>query len=118
MPAEQPNPRTTDDDSLFQGGNWFSRKMVDLIGRLTPKCTEMTRLLSMEMDRPMPRLTRLKIRAHFLTCCYCKRYRDNLHYIRRLVRSIPAHLGESGSALSTEAKSRMKQALGGHPDSV
>jgi hypothetical protein len=114
MSAENSNPRTPDVNSLFQGGNWVSRKIVDLIGYLTPKCTEMTRLLSMEMDYPVPLLTRIRMHAHFLSCCYCKRYRDNLHYLRKSLRSLPENLIEiSNKTLSLEAKKRMKSALHG-----
>jgi hypothetical protein len=112
MPAENPNPRTPDDDSLFQGGNWFSRRMEALITNLTPKCTEMTHLLSEEMDHPLPWLTRVRMRVHFLMCCYCRRYKENLHYLRKVLRSRSGFVDDSpGEALPPEAKERLKQAL-------
>jgi hypothetical protein len=116
MPEIDPNPRTPDDDSLFQGGNWFSRKMVHLIDQLTPKCTEMTHLISEEMDHPLPFFTRLKMRVHYLMCCYCERYKNNLHYMRSAFRSLHEHVDElSTAALSAETKERLKQTLRNAP---
>jgi hypothetical protein len=114
MPLEDPNPRTPDDDSLIKGGNWLSKRIENLICRVTPSCTEMTHLLSEEMDHAVPWLTRFKMRAHFLMCCYCRRYMENLHYMRRLFRSSPSSVEISSERLSPEAKERLKQTLRDH----
>ncbi len=115
MPLEDPNPRTPDDDSLIQGGNWFSAQLGSFICWFSPTCLEMTRLLSEEMDHALPWFTRLKMRVHFLVCCYCKRYMENLHYIRKLFRSLAAHLNQFSSAqLPPEAKARIAQTLRDH----
>ncbi|HEY0790910.1 MAG TPA: hypothetical protein VGD78_07580 [Chthoniobacterales bacterium] len=72
----------------------------------------MRRLISEEMDHPLPPFTRLKMRAHYLFCCYCKYYKINLHYIRFALRHVHEHLNEtSGTGLAPESKQRMKQAL-------
>ena len=65
MPLEDPNPRTPDDDSLIKGGNWLSKRIENYIARVTPACTEMTHLLSEEMDHPLPWSTRFKMRSSF-----------------------------------------------------
>lgn len=115
MPLEVPNPRTPDDDSLIKGGNWFSRQIVNFICRVAPSCPEMTHLLSEQMDHPLPRFTRLKMRVHFLTCCYCRRYMEHLHYIRKLFRSLDSHLNNSSSAqMPPEAKARIARTLRDH----
>ncbi len=112
MPAEDPNPRTPDDNSLIQGKNRLTSKIVDLILRLTFKCDAMTHLLSEEMDHPLPLLTRVKMRGHFLVCCYCARYKENLHFIRRILRSSAPNIGDrSGEALTSVEKERLKQVL-------
>ncbi len=112
MPAEDPNPRPPDDDSLIQGKNWLTSKLVNLIIRLTFKCDEAPHLLSEEMDHPLPWFTRFKMRGHFLVCCYCERYKKNLHFIRRILRSSAPNIGEgSGEALSSAEKERLKQVL-------
>ena len=109
---ENPNPRPPDDDSLIQGKNWFTGKIVDLIVRHTFKCDEMTHLLSEEMDRPLPLLTRVKMRVHFVMCCYCERYKDNLHFIRRVLRSAEPNIGDGSEAvLPPVVKAHLKQVL-------
>ncbi len=112
MPLEYSNPRTPDDDSLIKGGNWFSKRLESFICRVTPSCTEMTHLLSEEMDHTLPFFTRFKMRVHFLTCCYCKRYMENLHYIRKLFRASASNSDKiSSEQLSPETKARLKQTL-------
>jgi hypothetical protein len=113
MPERRPyNPRPADDDSLFQGKNWLSKKILLVIGDWTPKCNEMTHLISHEMDHPLPWRIRFKMRAHYLVCCYCKRYRNNLYYIRFLLGRIHDHINEiSALTLPPEEKDRLKQVL-------
>jgi len=112
MPQHDPNPRTPDDDSLIKGGNWLSKRVEIFITRSTPSCTEMTHLLSEEMDHPLPSLTRLKMRVHFLMCCYCRRYKENLHYLRNLFRSSAANADSlSSERLPPEARERLKELL-------
>ena len=112
MPLEDPNPRTPDDDSLIQGGNWFSKRIENFICRVTPPCTEMTHLLSKEMDHSLPWFIRLKMRVHFLMCCYCRRYKEGLHYLRKVFRSSASDVDSlSSERLSPEIKERLKQTL-------
>jgi hypothetical protein len=112
MPAENPNPRTPDDDSLFQGRNWFSKWIIAFINSWTPRCQEMTHLISEGMDHPPSLLTRIRMRAHFLTCCYCERYEKNLRFLRKVMRLSPWQTDDdSDQRLPPEAKERMKRAL-------
>jgi hypothetical protein len=106
------NPRPADDDSLFQGKNWLSKKILLILAHSTPKCDEMTHLISHAMDHPLPWRIRFKMRVHYLICCYCKRYKDNLYYIQHLLRRLHEHLDEiSALTLSPEGKARIKQVL-------
>lgn len=119
MPAGYYNPRPEDDDSLFQGKNWFSRKIVRLIGCWTPKCTEMTHLISEEMDHPLPWRVRFKMRVHYLSCCYCERYRDNLRYIRSLMQRLQDRVNEVATfSLTLAEKERIKRALRDELESI
>jgi hypothetical protein len=112
MPEEDPNPRTPDDDSLFQGKTWLSRKMIAFINGWTPRCEEVTHLISAEMDHPLRLLTRLKMRAHYLTCCYCERYEKNLRFLRSVIQSLPWEKDDASvGQLTPEAKERLKRAL-------
>jgi hypothetical protein len=117
MPPQNPNPRTPEDDSLFQGRNWFSRKIIAFINSWTPRCREVTRLISGGMDRPLPLHTRIQMRAHFLTCCYCEHYKENLGYLREVIRCSPWEKDEpSAEFLPSEAKRRLKEVLRGELD--
>jgi hypothetical protein len=112
MPEVIPNPRIPHDDSLIEGKNWFTKKITKFIFRVTPKCTEITRLISQEIDAPLPFFTRFKMTAHNLACCYCKRYRTNLNFISsvlRLTREQPEKF--TSAELSPDAKERIKQTL-------
>ncbi len=112
MPADDPNPRTPDDDSVFQGKTWFSRQMIAFINSWTPKCREVTHLISEGMDHPLPLLKRFQKWAHFLTCCYCERYEKNLRFLRWVMRSIPWETDDASlGQMTPEAKERLKQAL-------
>jgi hypothetical protein len=64
------------------------------------------------MDHPLPWLTRIKMRAHFLTCCYCERYEKNLRFLRDVIRSSPWEKNDDETRqLPPEVKERLKQAL-------
>ena len=113
MPDQQtPNPRADHDDSLFQGKNWLSARINVAIDRLTPKCRDTTRLLSQGMDKRLPLLMRFKLRLHFLMCCYCRRYSEQLHYMRKASRRFHDHSDTALRAtLPTAVKEQIKLLL-------
>jgi hypothetical protein len=108
-----PNPRPPDDASIFQEHrNWFQRQIVLLICRFTPTCPEVTRILSLGMDKELPLTTRIKLRIHYLMCSFCERYAKQLKYMREVAREFPEKIDEiSGATLPAEAKQRLKEAL-------
>jgi len=72
----------------------------------------MVRILSRSMDEPMPLIMQIKKRIHFLICCWCQRYEEQLRYIHKTARQFPEHADKiPGPPLSEEAKERMKQKL-------
>src|SRR5438034_4793813 len=78
-----PNPRPGDDASIFQEHrNWFQLQIVLLICRFTPTCPEVTRILSLGMDKQLSLMMRMKLRIHYLMCSFCERYMKQLKYIR------------------------------------
>ena len=94
-----PNPRPSDDTSVFQEHrNWLQLRIVLLIVGLTPRCPEVVRLLSLGMDKPLPLLTRLKLRVHYLMCSFCERYAKQLKYLREVAREFPEKIGEVSDA--------------------
>src|SRR6266702_4197932 len=104
-----PNPRPPDDDSAFQEHrSWLQLQIVLLICRFTPTCPEVTRILSLGMDKELPLTTRI----HYRMCSFCERYAKQLKYMRTVAHEFPEKIGEvSDAKLPTEAKERLKQAL-------
>jgi hypothetical protein len=85
---------------------------VLLICKFTPTCPEVTRILSLGMDKELPPLTRIKLQIHYLMCSFCERYAKQLKYMRTVAREFPEKIGEiSDAKLPTEAKERLKKAL-------
>src|SRR6266496_49895 len=107
------NPRPPDDASIFQEHrSWLQLQIVLLICRFTPTCPEVTRILSLGMDKELPLTTRIKLRIHYRMCSFCERYAKQLKYMRTVAHEFPEKIGEvSGAKLPTEAKERLKQAL-------
>src|SRR5438309_3082427 len=112
MAAEPYNPSPIGNPSVFARRNWLQTRLVIFIGKHTPKCREMVRLLSKSMDEPMPLIMRLKKRLHFLICCWCQRYEEQLRYLRCTAREFPEHADEASDApFSAEARERIKRRL-------
>ena len=111
--ADEPyNPSPIGNPSLLARRNWWQTMLVKFIGKHTPKCREMVRILSKSMDEPMPLMMRIKKRIHFLICCWCQRYEEQLRYIRDTASRFPEHADEaSGATFPSEAKERIKQKL-------
>jgi hypothetical protein len=108
-----PNPRPPDDTSMFQEHrNWLQLQIVLLICRFTPTCPEVTRILSLGMDKQLSLMMRMKLRIHYLMCSFCQRYMKQLKYIREVSREFPDKIGEvSDASLSADAKEQIKAAL-------
>jgi hypothetical protein len=112
MPEEPYNPSPIGNPSVLARRNWLQTKLVIFIGKHTPKCREMVRILSQSMDEQMPLRMRIKKRIHYLICCWCQRYEEHLHYMRETARKFPEHADEASSAsLAPEAKDRIKAKL-------
>ena len=111
--AEEPyNPSPIGNPSVLARRNWFQTQLVIFIGKHTPKCREMVRILSRSMDEPMPLTMRIKKRIHFLICCWCQRYEEQLRYIREAARRFPEHADEASSTpFPEDAEERIKQKL-------
>src|SRR5437660_8624886 len=108
--AEEPyNPSRVGNPSVLARRNWLQTKLVNFIGKHTPKSPEMVRILSQSMDQPMPLTMRIRKRIHYLICCWCQRYEEQLRYIRDAASKFPEHADEiSGHSLPPEPKERIK----------
>jgi len=112
MPDEPYNPSPIGNPSVLARRNRWQTMLVKFIGKHTPKCREMVRILSQSMDEPMPPMMRTKKRLHFLICCWCQRYEEQLHYIHETARQFPEHADESSDiSFPPDAKERIKQRL-------
>jgi hypothetical protein len=111
--ADEPyNPSPIGNPSVLARRNWLQTRLVIFIGKHTPKCREMVRILSDSMDRPLPLSMRIKKRLHYLICCWCQRYEEHLHYLRKTAAAFPKHADQcSGASLSTGARERIKREL-------
>ena len=112
MPDEPYNPSPIGNPSVLARRNWWQRMLVKFIGKHTAKCREMVRILSQSMDEPLPLIMRIKKRLHFLICCWCQRYEEQLRYMRDTARRFPEHADEASDApFSPEARERIKRRL-------
>src|SRR6266850_477329 len=95
--VEDSNPRPPDDTSAIQPNGWLGRMLVWIISWATPKCHDVVRILSEQMDHELPLLMRFRLR---------------LHFIRETARRLPEHADEAGDpVLSPEARFRLKHVL-------
>ena len=112
MPEEPYNPSPVGNPSVLARRNWWQTALVKLIGKYTPKCREMVRILSQSMDEPMPLAMRIKKRIHYLICCWCQRYEEHLRYIHETARYFPEHADEASNIpFPPDVKERIKQKL-------
>jgi hypothetical protein len=111
--ADEPyNPSPIGNPSVLARRNWWQTMLVKFIGKHTPKCREMVRILSQSMDEPMPLVMRIKKRLHFLICCWCQRYEEQLVYMCQTARRFPEHADQASSAeFSSEARERIRQKI-------
>ena len=111
--ADEPyNPSPIGNPSVLARRNWWQTTLVKFIGKHTPKCREMVRILSQSMDEPMPLTMRIKKRLHFFICCWCQRYEEQLLYMRRTAQQFPEHADEASDApFPPDMIERIKQNL-------
>jgi len=111
--ADEPyNPSPVGNPSTLARRSWWQTMLVKFIGNHTPKCRDMVRILSQSMDHPMPFSMRIKKRLHFLICCWCQRYDEQLHYLRDVSRNFPEHADQlPNGQMSEEMKERWKAAV-------
>ena len=97
---------------------FLARAYVLFVAGVTPRCRDITRLLSQAMDRPLPWHRRLLIRLHLTVCMWCERYAEQLRSLRVFSRFFPERGCEHGdTALPPDARERLKEALRREPGS-
>jgi hypothetical protein len=76
-------------------------------------CRQASELISASMDRPLTRWERTGLAIHLLICSYCRRFRKQLMWLRRVMRRVlqQADRGRPQS-LSPAARNRIRRAVG------
>lgn len=77
-------------------------------------------MVSESMDRSLPIHQRIGVRIHLLMCKFCSRYRKQLLYVRKTIRSLSVEGEEifSSMSLSQEARERIESLLEKHQSSL
>ena len=92
--------------------NWLKASYVRFVARVTPRCHDMTRLLSESMDHPLPWRTWVRMQLHFTVCVWCSRYARQLRQIRTFSRMFPEKAGDHGTeTLPVGSRERLKEAV-------
>ena len=78
----------------------------------SPTCKQATRLQSEAMDRRLSIFERLGLRLHLSLCKWCRRYGEQLRFLRSVARKCQEHESwQEPHRLSPEARERIKQSL-------
>jgi hypothetical protein len=89
---------------MIEPTNWWKRRLVIFLAEHTPKCHDITRLISRAQDGPLPLTLRVRMWLHYRICVWCERYRDQLRLLRRALRRPDS----SSAKLPAAAKARLK----------
>ena len=90
------------------------RMLAEFLTRITPRCTDVTGLVSQSMDRMLPISTRIKLRLHLMICEGCAQYRQQLLNIRQALQRPTSPFQDPRQdepPLSPAAQARLKEAL-------
>lgn len=80
---------------------------------LLPTCREASRLQSDALDQSLPLPKRFGLRVHLLVCKWCRRYGNQIRFLRQAVNQHPDAVNEfTPHTLSPEARERLKRTLG------
>ena len=97
---------------MIEPTNWWKTKVVMFIAKHTPKCHDMTRLISESLDRPLPLSMRIRMRIHYFICAWCERYRDQLGFLSKALHSGPERdENKTPGGLSPEKRAGLKASL-------
>ncbi len=90
----------------------FWNKIKAAARELSPNCRQAVRAQSDALERPPTLTTRLGLRLHLLMCKWCRRYGQQIRFLRTATHE---HGDEFTATvpqkLSSEARERMKQKL-------
>lgn len=75
-------------------------------------CKRTSVLVSQSLDRPLTWRERWAVRLHLLICVYCRRFAQQLQWMRRAMQGWQEQVAEDSEvALSQDARDRITQQL-------
>ncbi len=74
-------------------------------------CKKITGMISESMDRKLPLSRRMGIRFHLMMCSLCRRYEQQLLFIRSVLRRDKETEDISGQTLPDDARERIEKKL-------
>jgi len=90
----------------------FWSKLKSGCANLSPDCREASRAQSEAIDHSLPPSKRIGLWLHLLICKWCRRYGQQLRFLRVAAHEHPDQLTEAApQKLSPEARERIKQKL-------
>ena len=79
---------------------------------LSPNCKQASRLQSAALDHKLSLIQRLGLRIHLLLCKWCRRYGEQLKFLRKAARDHQNELIKPADQnLSVSARERIKERL-------
>lgn len=86
--------------------------LARVVSILSPSCKQASRLQSEAMDRHLGFFERLGLRIHLLLCGWCRRYGEQLKFLRTAAHQCEKDdQSQPHPKLSLEARERIKQKL-------
>jgi hypothetical protein len=78
----------------------------------SPRCAEISRILSRCQDTPLPWILRRRLEWHLAACEWCRRYADQISLLGYFARQFSSQSCESGKKkLSPHTAERIKNKL-------
>jgi len=74
-------------------------------------CKKITSMISESMDRKLPLSRRMGIRFHLMMCLLCRRYEQQLFFIRSVLRRDQETDDVSSQTLPDDARQRIEKKL-------
>ena len=72
----------------------------------------MSKLASQALDRKLPLTLRLKMRLHYVICCWCKRYSKQVQFLRQAAPRLAERSGDfAPRGLSAVARQRILRSI-------
>jgi len=74
-------------------------------------CKEVSKLVSLALDRRLPLNKRMAVRLHLLVCKMCSRYQQQLKFIHRAARDYYSRLDSDDDRLAVELGSEARKKI-------